>query len=108
MYSENNDITEETPFLIGSVTKSFTALSIYKEKIDINQTLDKFDYLKKYIDEEYAKEITISELLNHTSGLLSFGPNRINKQGEMSYSNYGFALLGKILEHKTNKTYFYY
>ena len=105
MYSENNDITEETPFLIGSVTKSFTALSIYKEKIDINQTLDKLDYLKKYIDEEYAKEITISELLNHTSGLQSFGPNRINKQGEMSYSNYGFALLGKILEHKTNKTY---
>ena len=51
------------------------------------------DYLKTYIDEEYAKEITILELLNHTSGLQSFGPNRINKQGEMSYSNYGFALL---------------
>ena len=60
MYSENNDIIEKTPFLIGSVRKSFTALSIYKEKIDINQALD-FDYLKRYIDEEYAKEITISE-----------------------------------------------
>ena len=105
MYGENNDITDKTPFIIGSVTKSFTALSIYKENIDINQTLDKLDYLKDYLDEEDAKEITISELLNHTSGLQSFGSNRIYKKGEMSYSNYGFALLGKILEHKSGKSY---
>ena len=104
-YGENNDITEKTPFIIGSVTKTFTALSIYKAKIDINQTLDKLDYLKDYLNEEDAKEITISELLNHTSGLQSFGRHRIYKKGEMSYSNYGFALLGKILEHKSGKTY---
>jgi CubicO group peptidase (beta-lactamase class C family) len=105
MYGENNDITEKTPFIIGSVSKTFTALSIYKEKIDINQTLDKLDYLKDYIDEEFAKETTISELLNHTSGLQSFGRKRIYTKGEMSYSNYGFALLAKILEHKSGKTY---
>ena len=32
MIGKNNDITEKTPFIIGSVTKTFTALSIYKEK----------------------------------------------------------------------------
>ena len=105
MIGENNDITEKTPFIIGSVSKTFTALSIYKEKIDISQTLDKLDYLKDYIDEEFAKETTISELLNHTSGLQSFGRKRIYTKGEMSYSNYGFALLAKILEHKSGKTY---
>ena len=105
MIGENNDVTEKTPFIIGSVTKTFTALSIYKEKIDINQTLDKLDYLKDYIDKEFAKETTISELLNHTSGLQSFGRHRIYTKGEMSYSNYGFALLAKILEHKSGKTY---
>ena len=43
--------------------------------------------------------------MNHTSCLQSFGPNKIYKTSEMSYSNYRFALLGKILDHKTGKSY---
>ena len=68
VYTEKDKASNTTPFILGSVSKSFTALGILKLNINLNQTLDKFD-LKEYIDENDAKDITISELLNHTSGL---------------------------------------
>ena len=52
-----------------------------------------------------AKDITISELLNHSSGLNSFSSSIISKRGTFSYSNYGYALLGKIIEKISKKSY---
>lgn len=104
-YSEDDKINTQTPFIIGSVSKSFTTLGIYKLGIDINNTLDKYENLKDYIDEDFAKSTTVSELLNHTSGLESFGRHRVYEKGYWNYSNYGFALLGKIIESVSTKTY---
>ena len=104
IYGEDKDINEKTPFVIGSVSKSFTALALLKLGVEINKTLDQFD-LKEYIDEEDAKKITIAELLHHTSGLQSFGRHIIYQKGKHSYSNYGYALLGKIIESKCKKAY---
>ena len=53
-----------------------------------------------YIDEKDAKDITIGELLNHTSGLDSFSSKRPFEKGIFHYYNYGYALLGKIIEKK--------
>ena len=105
MYGEDDKISTKTPFIIGSVSKSFTALGIYKLGIDINKTLDKYENLVDYIDKDFAKDTTISELLNHTSGLESFGRRKIYEKGYFNYSNYGYALLGKIIESESKKSY---
>ena len=104
IYGEDNKVNNNTPFIIGSLSKSFAALAVLKLKIDINSTLDKFN-LKDYIDEEHAKKITVGQLLNHTSGLNRFGPQFDYEPGAYSYSNYGYSLLGKIIESKCEKNY---
>lgn len=105
IYSDNEKINGATPFVIGSVSKSFTSLGILKLNIDLNKTIDNYN-LDKYISKEEGKIITISELLNHTSGLDSFSSKIFKeRKGNMSYSNYGFALLGKIIEIESGKNY---
>jgi len=104
VYTEKDKASNTTPFILGSVSKSFTALGILKLNIYLNQTLDKFD-LKEYIDENDAKDITISELLNHTSGLDRDRSKIIYEKGYYSYSNYGYGLLGKIIEKQSGEKF---
>ena len=104
VYTEKDKASNTTPFILGSVSKSFTALGILKLNINLNQTLDKFD-LKEYIDENDAKDITISELLNHTSGLDRDRSKIIYEKGYYSYSNYGYGLLGKIIEKQSGEKF---
>jgi CubicO group peptidase (beta-lactamase class C family) len=104
---EAGKATPQTPFVIGSISKSFTALSFLKlenSKELMTKTLSEFN-LKDYLDEELLKDITVGELLNHTSGLDSFSSSRVSQKGQYSYSNYGFALLGKIIEQKGSMPY---
>ena len=54
------------------------------------------------------KDITVGELLNHTSGLDSFKPKRANSKGIFKYSNYGYSLLGKVIEKVSNMKYSQY
>ena len=97
--------TIKTPFLLGSVSKSFTALALlHLNNFSFNDTLDKFG-LENYIDEKDAKDITLGELINHTSGLDSLSSKRLFKKGEFHYSNYGYSLLGKIIEKITGENY---
>ena len=102
IFGESDAANTKTPFVIGSVSKSFTALATLKLNISLNNTLDKYD-LGDYLDEDLLKDITVGELLNHTSGLDSFSPKRVTQRGTYSYSNYGFALLGKIIEKESKK-----
>ena len=104
IFGESDAANTKTPFVIGSVSKSFTALATLKLNISLNNTLDKYD-LGDYLDEDLLKDITVGELLNHTSGLDSFSPKRVTQRGTYSYSNYGFALLGKIIEKESKKNY---
>ena len=103
-------VESNTPFNLGSISKSFTALGILqlteKKKLSMNQNLNEFDNLKKYLKEDILKKITVGELLNHTSGLesMKFKFKESNK-GKFSYSNIGYGLLGKIIENISNKTY---
>src|SRR5439155_18565896 len=65
-------ITPSTPFIVGSVSKQFTAAAIALLVEQGRLSLD--DDARKYVPElpEYGKPLTIGELVHHTSGLRDF------------------------------------
>ena len=68
---EKTPITLETKFRIGSVTKQFVAAAIMKLSEEGKLAIS--DPLAKYFpDLPNAKEITLKNLLTHTSGLASY------------------------------------
>lgn len=117
--------TPQTRFLIASMTKQFTATSIMqlqeKSLLSVEDNLDK--YMPGFPS---GNEITIHQLLTHTSGLprdikfdktpssrdeavelLKSTPLEfVNTPGKsFSYSNLGYALLGYIIEKVSGKSY---
>lgn len=98
----------DTPFLLGSVSKSFTALSIMQlveqGKIDLNEKLS--DYLPNAKD---GNKITVLQLINHTSGLgehQNLGNFKIvGKQGVHKYANVNYSILGKVIECVSGQSY---
>lgn len=98
----------DTPYLLGSVSKSFTALCIMQlaeqGKIDLDANMA--EYLPNSTD---GNRITIRQLLNHTGGL---GEHQnldnfriVGEQGVHTYANVNYSLLGKIIEAVSNKSY---
>ena len=122
----------ETKYLIGSVTKVFTAIAVMqlyeKHKLDIDAPVSQYipDFSIKQRFPE-SKPITIREVLTHHAGLPSdiflhkFSSNSpdyhellnyLNQHttcfpvGKIkSYSNLGYALLGILVERVSGKTY---
>lgn len=104
----------DTPFIIGSMSKSFTALSVMQlveqGKIELDAPISRYiecsAYLKRHAE---GDEITVRELLNHTSGLDTnhyFGNAHITEsKGTYRYSNVGYGLLGKIVEAVSEMRY---
>ena len=70
----NIPATPETKYRIGSITKMFTSALILKAmeegKVELDQKIDKF-----FPEIENASDITISQLMNHRSGIHSFTSN---------------------------------
>jgi len=131
--AEHQSMTVDHKFRIGSITKTATATIVLQLAgegvIDLDQTIEKYD--KQYgLKIPNAKEITIRQLLNHTSGLFSYTddpaleavsyanlllywtPQELIKYAvshrdtaspgkEFQYSNTGYALLGLIIEEET-------
>ena len=68
-------VTPQTPFLIASVTKSFTALAIMQlvetDKVKLDAPVQRYLPWFRVADPEASSRITIRQLLNHTSGLPS-------------------------------------
>lgn len=117
-------------FEIGSVGKTFTAtllaILVDKEVVNLNDKVDKFKP-----DLPFAKDVTLLQLANHTSGLPSnpfkglvldpqkavknfsysdycnfmSGLNKPLKSGKFNYSNIGMALLGNLLADHIGSTY---
>ena len=122
--------TSKTKFRICSIAKQFTAMAVMM--LQENGLLSVNDKIYKFFPEykELDKRITIHHLLTHTSGLqYLFGPNfpimyskskhahedmfnifkdkpLLCEPGEMwNYSNYGYYLLGCIVEKVSGVTY---
>jgi CubicO group peptidase (beta-lactamase class C family) len=121
--------TPDTVYRIGSITKSFTALAVLQ--VEEKGLLKVTDPARKYVPEIPAGwgDITIHQLLCHMSGIPDFmnakayedfaDPKHIanalmeyaekpllSKPGEvLRYSNSGYALLGRIIEKVSGKSY---
>jgi D-alanyl-D-alanine carboxypeptidase len=126
--------TLKTRFRIGSMNKMFTAVAILQlvqaGKIALNDPLGK--YLTDYPNKDVAAKVTIHHLLTHTGGTGDiFGPefdaHRLELRtlqdyvklygkrdlvfdpgSKWEYSNYGFLLLGAIVEKVSNESYYDY
>ncbi|TSI11075.1 serine hydrolase [Lysinibacillus sp. BW-2-10] len=108
-----NPVTAQTPFILGSTTKSFTAMAIMKlveeGKIDLDAPIQTYLPTIKITN----TKITVRNLLNQTSGI-SIAPNHKDDTWKIKnenigrvfeYSNENYKLLGKIITSVTNKPY---
>ncbi|MFL5972159.1 MAG: serine hydrolase domain-containing protein [Gaiellaceae bacterium] len=68
-----NEVTPQTPFIIGSVSKSFTALAVMQlveaKRVELDAPVQRYVPWFRVADEKASAEITLRHLLNHTSGL---------------------------------------
>ena len=96
------------PFIIGSISKTFTADAIMqlveKGKVELDAPLSR--YLK---DSAEGQHITIRQLLNHTSGIDTYmtldNYSITSKQGTYVYANANYGLLGKVIEAVSGISY---
>lgn len=120
---------ENTKYRIGSISKTFTAVLVFKGveagKIDLNQTIDKF-----FPAFPKGDKITVQQLLYHRSGIHNFtsdadyltwntspktenemmdiiimGGSDFEPDSQSEYSNSNYVLLSFILEKTFKKQY---
>lgn len=122
-----------TKFNLGSMNKMFTAVAIaqlaQQQKLNFEDPIGK--YLTEYPNPEVAK-VTIHQLLTHTGGtgdifgpeyeknieklkapkdyiaLYGHRPIEFQPGSRFGYSNYGFVLLGAIIEKISGESYYDY
>jgi CubicO group peptidase (beta-lactamase class C family) len=129
----NAPVDADTVFRIASMTKSFTAMAILKLRDDGKLSLD--DAAERYVPElkglQYptsdSPRITIRHLLTHSEGFPEDNPWGDQQLSEteaafsqmmrggipfsnapgvgFEYSNYGFAILGRIVSQVSGKPY---
>lgn len=127
-FEEKSLLTRDTPFCIASLTKPFTAVGIML--LQQENLLSYDDKASRYIPDlpVYAQNVTIRQLLTHTSGLADYENvlvsdhdkitnmdvmNFLKKQSGLrfpsgnrfEYSNSGYIVLGQIIEALSGQTY---
>ena len=128
------DNTLDTRFRIGSMNKMFTAVAtlqlVERGKLSLDDTIGKI--LPDYPNTNVASSVKVRHLLSHTGGTGDiFGPqfeahrpelktlqDYVNLYGKRDlkfepgtrweYSNYGFLLLGVLIEKIAGKSYYDY
>ncbi len=125
-------VTENTVFDLASATKSFTAMGILllasDGLIDLDTPLQYYIPDFKLADKDASRQITVRQLLNHTSGIpgtftepLAFhdGEDAFSKLvaalakvelngkpgSSFEYSNINYCLLGALVEAVTNLSF---
>jgi CubicO group peptidase (beta-lactamase class C family) len=126
--------TLKTRFRLGSMNKMFTAVAtlqlVQNGKLDLKAPFG--NYLTDYPNKDVASKVTIEQMLTHTGGTGDiFGPefdkNRLELKtlqdylklygnrgpefqpgSQWKYSNYGFLLLGVIVEKVSGQSYYDY
>jgi len=80
-------VTPQTPFMIGSVTKSFTALAIMQlveqGKVNLDTPIQRYLPWFRVADEAASAQITVRQLLNQTSGLSRATGNQFQASHDM-------------------------
>lgn len=123
-------VTPDTPFYIGSQSKSFTALAIMQlfenGKLELDMPVQTYLPWFRVADEQASKMITVRHLLQHTSGLsesnyistlppetmpellvhdLSRAKPTAPVGTKMQYFNPGYSTLGLLIETVSGKSY---
>jgi CubicO group peptidase (beta-lactamase class C family) len=126
--------TLKTRFRLGSMNKMFTAVAtlqlVQSGKLDLKAPFG--NYLIDYPNKDVSSKVTIEQLLSHTGGTGDiFGPEFDKKRLELktlqdyvklygnrgpefepgsrwAYSNYGFLLLGVLIEKLSGQSYYDY
>ncbi|RJL30567.1 class A beta-lactamase-related serine hydrolase [Bailinhaonella thermotolerans] len=123
-------VDSDTLFLVGSVTKTYTATALMRlvaeGRVELDAPVRRYVPELRLTDERAAAEITVKQLLNHTAGLgwgtledsgegddaiardveHLAGLRMVGAPGERSsYSQAGYNLLGRIIEKVTGLTY---
>lgn len=123
-----------TRFRVGSMNKMHTAVAVLQlaqaGKLDVQAAL--ITYLKDYPNPDWARKVTLHQLLTHTGGAGDiFGPEYDKNRDTLrslqdyvalygarapefepgaknEYSNYGFILLGRVVETVSGQSYYDY
>ncbi len=126
--------TLQTRFRLGSMNKMFTAVAVLQlaqaGKLRLDAPLG--TYLADYPNKDVATKVTIHQLLTHTGGTGDiFGPEfeahrlelrtlddyvrmfgarglRFEPGSRWAYSNYGFILLGAVIQKVSGESYYDY
>ena len=127
----DREVTPDTPFLAGSISKSFTALAVMQlveaEEVDLDTEVSQ--YLDGFSG-QLAGAITIRQLLSHTSGFSTLQGNashtdatsgkdelarRVDGLAEVNpayepderweYSNTNYEILGRLIEVVSGQEY---
>ena len=123
------DFTPGTPSDIGSVTKQFTAMAIMilagRNELNYDDPVAK--YIPEFSGSAHFREITLRNLLTHTSGIPDYGDLGIDDSGldqkgliaallkkedllmkpglKYRYSNPGYALLAVVVERVSGNSF---
>ena len=132
-YEVPNKIT--TRYNLGSITKDFTKVAIGQlaQAGKLKPDAPILTYLPNYPNKEIAQKVTVQQLVDHTSGLGDIFTPRFWQRNTMqfttlqhfidffaaeplkfepgkgkAYSNYGYVVLGAIVEAVSGQNYFDY
>ena len=128
------EVTPQTPFIIGSVAKSFTALAIMQlveaKRVELDAPVQRYVPWFRVASERASAEISVRHLLNHTSGLSTKTGRSFQGDGDTSataleqavrklesaaltapvgskyqYSTINFSVLGLIVQTVSGQSY---
>ena len=129
--SGSRPVTPQTPFIIGSISKSFTALAVMQlaeaGKVDLDAPVQRFVTDFRLADAQRSAAITVRQLLNQTSGIptsagimpLSRPVSSLDAQvrslasvtpdarpgQQYEYSNSNYEVLGRLVETVSGQLY---
>jgi len=128
-------VTPQMPFIIGSLTKSFTALAIMQlveaGQLELDAPVQRYIPWFRVNDPQASTQITLRHLLNHTSGISRYvgrellagtGDGTIEQRvrelrtvtltqpvgASFQYSNTNYLILGLLIEIVSGQSYEFY
>ena len=124
-------VTPQTPFIIGSISKTFTALAVMQlvesGKVELDAPVQRYLPWFRVADPQASAQITVRSLLNHTSGLPQVTATFLwtdqdagvlersvrylqtvalaRPVGTFGYSNANYQILGLIVQVMSGQSY---